>query len=41
MDTLAAERAIPADILAMRTILLNCVLKVGGANPLPGRRARS
>jgi hypothetical protein len=29
MGTLAAERAILAEVLAMRTILSNCMLKVG------------
>jgi hypothetical protein len=33
--TLAAERAILAEVLAMRTILLNFMLKVGEGNPIP------
>ena len=33
--TLAAERAILAEVLAMRTILLNFTLKVGEGNPIP------
>jgi hypothetical protein len=32
--TLAAERAILAEVLAMRTILLNFMLKVGEGNPI-------
>src|ERR1700739_640001 len=35
MGTLAAERAILAEVLAMRTILLNFMLKVGEGNPTP------
>jgi hypothetical protein len=35
MGTLAAERAILAEVLAMRTILLNFMLKVGEENPTP------
>jgi hypothetical protein len=35
MGTLAAERAILAEVLAMRTILLNFMLKVGEGNPIP------
>ena len=35
MGTLAAERAILAEVLAMRTILLNFTLKVGEGNPIP------
>jgi hypothetical protein len=34
MGTLAAERAILAEVLAMRTILLNFMLKVGEGNPI-------
>lgn len=33
--TLAAERAILAEVLAMRTIVLNFMLKVGEGNPIP------
>ena len=33
--TMAAERAILAEVLAMRTILLNFMLKVGEGNPIP------
>jgi hypothetical protein len=33
--TIAAERAILAEVLAMRTILLNFMLKVGEGNPIP------
>ena len=36
MGTLAAERAILAEVLAMRTIVLNFMLKVGEGNPIPG-----
>jgi hypothetical protein len=35
MGTLAAERAILAEVLAMRTILLNFMLKVGEGTPIP------
>ena len=35
MGTLAAERAILAEVLAMRMILLKCMLKVGEGNPIP------
>jgi len=34
MGTLAAERAILAEVLAMRTILLNFMLKVGEGTPI-------
>ncbi len=33
--TMAAERAILAEVLAMRTIVLNFMLKVGEGNPIP------
>jgi hypothetical protein len=35
MGTLAAERTILAEVLAMRTILLNFMLKVGGGVAVP------
>ncbi len=35
MGTLAAERAILAEVLAMRTILLDFMLKVGEGTPIP------
>ncbi len=35
MGTLAAERAILAEVLGMRTILLNFMLKVGEGTPIP------
>lgn len=35
MGTLAAERAILAEVLAMRTILLNFMLMVGEGTPIP------
>lgn len=35
MGTLAAERAILAEVLAMRTILLNFMLKVGEGTAIP------
>ena len=35
MGTLAAVRAILAEVLAMRTILLNFMLKVGEGTPIP------
>ena len=35
MVTLADERAILAEVLAMRTILLNFMLKLGEGNPIP------
>jgi hypothetical protein len=38
MGTLAAERAILAEVLAMRTILLKFMLKVGEGTPIPWRR---
>lgn len=41
MGTLAAERAILAEVLAMRTILLNFMLKVGEGNPVPAIRPAS
>jgi hypothetical protein len=38
--TMAAERAILAEVLAMRTILLNFMLKVGEGNPIPEASSR-
>ena len=38
--TLAAERAILAEVLAMRTILLNFMLKVGGGVAVPEESSR-
>lgn len=35
MGTMAAERTILAEVLAMRTILLNFMPKVGEGNPIP------
>jgi hypothetical protein len=40
MGTLAAERTILAEVLAMRTILLNFMLKVGGGVSIPEESSR-
>jgi len=40
MGTLAAERTILAEVLAMRTILLNFMLKVGGGVAIPEESSR-
>jgi hypothetical protein len=40
MGTLAAERTILAEVLAMRTILLNFMLKVGGGVAVPEESSR-
>ena len=38
--TLAAERTILAEVLAMRTILLNFMLKLGAGQPIPEKVSR-
>jgi hypothetical protein len=40
MGTMAAERTILAEVLAMRTILLNFMLKVGGGVAVPEESSR-
>ena len=38
--TMAAERAILAEVMAMRTILLNFMLKLGAGQPIPEKVSR-
>jgi hypothetical protein len=40
MGTMAAERAILAEVMAMRTILLNFMLKLGAGQPIPEKVSR-
>jgi hypothetical protein len=40
MGTMAAERAILAEVMAMRTILLNFMLKLGTGQPIPEKVSR-
>ena len=40
MGTMAAERAILAEVMAMRSILLNFMLKLGAGQPIPEKVSR-